>query len=119
MRMVCKEFNLGKNEKWVITKLRMMLVRLNAGMELLQIRNSENSKIKRKASVAQESDPTLTKLQRARRMKNTNEADQTAFTKEYLISSVQQKVQLKHLKHIKAEDNKGQQILQPLSDKVA
>ena len=23
MRMVCKEFNLGKNEKWVITKLRI------------------------------------------------------------------------------------------------
>jgi hypothetical protein len=90
MRMVCKEFNLGKNEKWVITKLRMMLVRLNAGMELLQIRNSENLKMKRKASVAQEtvSDLTLSKLQRVRSMKNTSEADQTAFTKEYLISSV-------------------------------
>jgi hypothetical protein len=86
MHLVCKEFNLGENEKWVITKLRMILVRLNAGMELLQIRNSENSKLK------------LTDLQRPRSMKNTNES---AFTKEYLISSVQQRVKLKQ--YIKAK----------------
>ena len=99
MRMVCKEFNLGKNEKWVITKLRMMLVRLNAGMELLQIRNSENSKLK------------LTDLQRPRSMKNTNEADRTAFKKEYLISSVQQRGQLKDSKYIKAKRKSRNQIV--------
>ena len=37
MSMVCNEFNLGKNEKWVITKLRMILVRLDAGLEHLQM----------------------------------------------------------------------------------
>ena len=41
---VRKEFNLAKDEKWVITKLRMMLVRLDVGMELLQIRKSQNIK---------------------------------------------------------------------------
>ena len=45
--MVRKEFNLSENEKWLITKLRIMLVRLDAGLELLQIRKSDNPKSKR------------------------------------------------------------------------
>ena len=45
MRQVRKEFNLVKEEKWVITKLRMMIVRLDVNMELLQIRKSINSKV--------------------------------------------------------------------------
>merc|ERR1712129_317140 len=51
MKMVCTEFNLEKNEKCVITKLRMMLVRLNAGVELPQIRASDSHRPKRRHSV--------------------------------------------------------------------
>jgi hypothetical protein len=50
--MVRNEFNLGKNEKWVVTKLRMILVRLDVGSEHLQIRKSENMKIKQKKGQA-------------------------------------------------------------------
>ena len=51
LNMVRTEFNLDKNEKWVLTKLRMMLVRLNAGIELLQIRASDIHRAKRRQSV--------------------------------------------------------------------
>ena len=44
------EFNLAKDEKWVITKLRMMLVKLGVGIELLQIRKSASYKIKKSES---------------------------------------------------------------------
>ena len=46
IKMVCNEFNLDKNERWVITKLRMMIVRLDADFELLQIRTSDQHKNK-------------------------------------------------------------------------
>ena len=55
MSKVRKEFKLEKNEKWVITKLRMMLVRLDASMEQLQIRKSANSKLKKIKVGTQES----------------------------------------------------------------
>ena len=54
MSMVRTEFNLEKNEKWVITKLRMMLVRLDAGVELLQIRTSESPRSKKRQSIAKD-----------------------------------------------------------------
>ena len=54
MNMVRKEFNLEKNEKWVITKLRMMLVRLDAGLELLQIRTSDSQRTKRRRTVVKD-----------------------------------------------------------------
>ena len=53
MNMVRNEFNLGKNEKWVITKLRMMLVRLDVGLELLQIKKSESPKQQTKDNLLQ------------------------------------------------------------------
>ena len=57
MKMVCNEFNLDKNEKWVITKLRMMLVRLDAGFELLQIRTAHHHKTKREWPIVKEASP--------------------------------------------------------------
>ena len=44
MSQVRKEFKLAKDERWVITKLRMMIVRLDANLELLQIRKPLTSK---------------------------------------------------------------------------
>ena len=62
MSQVQKEFKLAKDEKWVITKPRMIIVTLDARMELLQIRKPLTSevgiqlvprdKIKRKAQKA-------------------------------------------------------------------
>ena len=54
LNMVRTEFNLEKNEKWVLTKLRMMLVRLDAGIELLQIRTSETPRIKKRQSISKD-----------------------------------------------------------------
>merc|ERR1712129_316906 len=54
MNMVRTEFNLEKNEKWVLTKLRMMLVRLDAGIEFLQIRTSETPRAKKRQSIAKD-----------------------------------------------------------------
>ena len=54
MSMVRTEFNLEKNEKWVLTKLRMILVRLDAGIELLQIRTSETPRTKKKQSISKD-----------------------------------------------------------------
>merc|ERR1712129_573759 len=54
MNIVRKKFNLEKNEKWVLTKLRMMLVRLDAGLELLQIRTSDSQRTKRRQSVVKD-----------------------------------------------------------------
>ena len=47
LNIIRTEFNLAKDERWVITKLRMMLVQLDAGMELLEIRKSEKLKMKK------------------------------------------------------------------------
>ena len=44
MSQVRKEFKLAKDERWVITKLRMMIVRLDANLKLLQIRKPLTSK---------------------------------------------------------------------------
>ena len=73
MNMVRNEFNLGKNEKWVFTKLRMMLVRLDADLELLQIRKSETPKTKKRQHVAKEvfSDASS----KAKNVKGTNLGD--------------------------------------------
>ena len=40
---VKKRFNLDPNEKWVISKLRMILYRMNAKFEKFQIQNSKMS----------------------------------------------------------------------------
>ena len=68
MNMVRNEFNLGKHEKWVIRKLRMMLVPLDASLEVLQIRKSENSKTKKRQPDAKETTCGIssTKLQRTK-----------------------------------------------------
>ena len=50
LSIVRNEFNFGKNEKWVIMKLRMILVHLDDGLKHLQIRKSENLKIRQKKS---------------------------------------------------------------------
>merc|ERR1712129_215153 len=54
MNMVRTEFNLEKNEKWVLTKLRMMLVRLDAGLELLQITKTDKTGTKDRQFVVKE-----------------------------------------------------------------
>ena len=79
MSMVRTEFKLEKNEKWVQTKLRMMLVRLDAGLELLQITKSDNNRTKKRQFVAKETSQGLftTKDSRVRTMKDTNVAFQT------------------------------------------
>ena len=48
-----KLFKLDKNEKWVVTKLRMILVRLQANMELLQIEKKKRSSPKKRYAVGQ------------------------------------------------------------------
>merc|ERR1712129_594255 len=79
MNMVRTEFNLEKNEKWVITKLRMMLVRLDAGLELLQITTSEKNRTKKRQFVGKETThgPFTTKESRVGTAKDTNVALQT------------------------------------------
>merc|ERR1712129_405802 len=70
MSMVRTEFNLEKNEKWVITKLRMMLVRLDAGLELLQIRKSESPRTKKRQSIAKDTScsPILNQKESSKKM---------------------------------------------------
>merc|ERR1712129_427780 len=79
MNMVRTEFNLEKNEKWVITKLRMMLVRLGAGLELLQITTSDKNKPKKRQFVGKETPhgPFTTKESRIGTGEDTNVALQT------------------------------------------
>merc|ERR1712129_223851 len=79
MNMVRTEFNLEKSEKWVLTKLRMMLVRLDASLELLQITTSDNNRTKRRQLAAKKTPngPFTTKESRVRTMKDTNVALQT------------------------------------------
>ena len=48
-----KLFKLDENEKWVVTKLRMILVRLQANMELLQIEKKKRSSPKKRYAVVQ------------------------------------------------------------------
>ena len=45
MSQVQKEFKLAKDEKWVITKPRMIIETLDARMELLQIRKPLTSEV--------------------------------------------------------------------------
>ena len=59
MSMVRTEFSIEKNEKWVLTKLRMMLVRLDAGLELLQITTSDDNRTKKRQFVAKETSQGL------------------------------------------------------------
>ena len=92
MDMVRDEFNLDKNEKWVITKLRMMLVRLDSGLELLQIRKSENNKIQKRQPDAKEAtcDISSLKLQQTKSVKETNLATlKTDRTKNSLMQAAQ------------------------------
>ena len=100
MNMVRNEFNLGKNEKWVITKLRMMLVRLDAGLELLQIRKSESPKTKKRQSVAKEitCNVNSTKVPRSKSVKGTNLA---VLKPDQSMSSLKQDVKVKTSKKIK------------------
>ena len=100
MSMVRNEFNLGNNEKWVITKLRMMLVRLDAGLELLQIKKSESTKTKKRQYVAEEiiCEVTSTTLQRAKSLKGTNLA---ALKLDQSMRSLKQDVKVKTSKQIK------------------
>ena len=44
MCRVRKEFNLANDERWVITKLRMKLVRMDVCIVILKIRESQNIK---------------------------------------------------------------------------
>ena len=48
-----KLFKLDENEKWVVTKLRMILVRLQANMEFLQIEKKKRSSPKKQYAVIQ------------------------------------------------------------------
>ena len=100
MNMVRNEFNLGNNEKWVITKLRMMLVCLDAGLELLQIRKSQSAKTKKREDVAKEiiCEVSSTKLERAKSVKGTNLA---ALKLNQSMSSLKQGVRVKTSKQIK------------------
>ena len=100
MNMVRNEFNLGKNEKWVITKLRMMLVLLDAGLELLQIRKSETTKTKKRQPVTKEitSDVSSNKLPRAKTVKGTNLGD---LKLEQSMSSLKQFVKVRTLQQTK------------------
>ena len=77
--MVRTEFNLEKNEKWVLTKLRMMLVRLDAGLELLQITKSDKTRTKDRQFAVKEVScgPLTTTESRVRSAKDTNVALQT------------------------------------------
>merc|ERR1712129_214277 len=79
MNMVRTEFNLEKTEKWVLTKLRLMLVRLDVGLELLGIRTSDNNITKKRQFVAKETSQCrfTSKESRVRTMKDTNVAFQT------------------------------------------
>ena len=94
LNMVRNEFNLGKNEKWVITKLRMMLVRLDAGLELLQIRKSESTKTKKRHNAAKEiiCEVISTKLQRGNIVKDTNLA---ALKPDQSMRSLKQVIKVK------------------------
>jgi uncharacterized membrane protein SirB2 len=100
MNMVRNEFNLEKNEKWVITKLRMMLVRLDAGLELLQIRKSESTKAKKRQYVAKEVICVVssTNLQSSKSGKGTNLA---VLKPEQSTSRLEQSVKVKTSKQIK------------------
>ena len=100
MDMVRNEFKLGKQEKWVITKLRMMLLRLDACLELLQIRKSENTKTKKSQSVAKETNchNSLTNSQRAKNLKGTKLA---VLKTEQSKSAVKQAPKVGTLKQIK------------------
>ena len=99
LNMVRNEFNLGKNEKWVITKLRMMLVRLDAGLELLQIRKSESTKTKKRPDVVKEitSGVISTQLQRSKSGKGTN---LDALKTDQSMSNLKQEVKVKTTKQI-------------------
>ena len=60
---VCKDFKMDKEEKFVITKLRMMLIRLDAGVEHLQIKgHDEKDELmknhKTKAIIGNKEDPS-------------------------------------------------------------
>ena len=100
MNMVRNEFSLAKNEKWVITKLRMMLVRLDAGWELLQIRMSESPRTDKRQYVAKEviCEVSSTKLQRAKSVKVANPASSKL---DQSMSSLKQAVKVKTAKQIK------------------
>jgi hypothetical protein len=100
MNMVRNEFHLEKNEKWVITKLRMMLVRLDAGLELLQIRKSESTKTKKRQYVSKEvvCGFSSTNLQRSKSGKGTN---LDVLKPEQSISSLEQGIKIKTSKQKK------------------
>ena len=46
--MVCRKFNMVNAEEYLITKLRMLLIQLGAGIDLLQIRKPDARRTKNK-----------------------------------------------------------------------
>ena len=109
MNMVCNEFDLGKNEKYVITKLRMMLVRLDAGLELLHIRKSDSNKTKERKYVSKDifCEVSTTNLQRAKCVKGTNLA---ALTPDHSMSSLKQGIKVKTSKQNKTTKKARQNL---------
>ena len=103
MSLVRKEFNLGKNEKWVITKLRMILVRLDAGLGHLQIRQSENPRKEKSQSVLREA------IKRKSNAKNRTSQDKYTATESpsnYFRNNIKETAR----KHTKSSKNQRKSL---------
>ena len=85
--MVRKEFNLEKSEKWVSTKLRMMLVRMDVGFDFLQIKTSNTPNIKKGQSILKE---TTNDLQRENSVKSSCRANKIALRKDQTMRKLKQ-----------------------------
>ena len=64
MSKVKKQFNLDDKERWVITKLRMILFRMKVGVELLQIKSKEERKVTKPHKSMSQKETILMKAQR-------------------------------------------------------
>jgi hypothetical protein len=103
MSLVRKEFNLGKNEKWVTTKLRMILVRLDAGLGHLQIRQSENPRKEKSQSVLREA------IKRKSNAKNRTSQDKYTATESpsnYFRNNIKETAR----KHTKSSKNQRKSL---------
>ena len=69
LERVKSQFQIDHNERWIITKLRMILVKLGVDSKLLHIRKSEKKNLKMKKSLQN----SKTKLVHATNFKNIQE----------------------------------------------
>ena len=70
MSKVKKQFNLDDKERWVITKLRMILFRMKVDVEVLQIKTKEDRKVTKPHKSMSQKETILMKAHRLKEKKD-------------------------------------------------